>query len=118
MQFARRTGIDVVLPDESFESRLPADKETALFRIAQEALTNCAKHSRAKSVAINFAHEKERVLMTIADDGVGFDPALLGKGGHTPGLGLLTMRERAEFAGGELGVAAAPHKGVRISVRM
>jgi two-component system, NarL family, sensor histidine kinase UhpB len=118
VQFARRTGIDIVLPDETFESCLSADKETALFRIAQEALTNCVKHSAAKSISLAFAREGGRVVMSIVDDGVGFDPALLGKDGRTPGLGLLTMRERAEFAGGELDVVSAPGKGVCVSVRI
>jgi signal transduction histidine kinase len=115
-QFSRRTGIAVQVSGASPGGRLPPDKETALFRIAQEALTNCAKHARAASVRIELSHGSPQTVLTIADDGAGFDQGALGQSGSRPGLGLLSMRERAEFAGGTLSLWSQPGKGTLIRV--
>ena len=86
--------------------------QSSLFRIVQEALTNCAKHARARNVTIRLSSDSHRVSLMIADDGVGFDC----EGQSTPGLGLLTMRERAEFAGGSFSLETKPGQGTRIQV--
>lgn len=115
-EFSSRTGIAVRVNGTHTAVRLPADVESLLFRIAQEALTNCAKHAGASSVTVDLAQDGQEVTMTIADDGVGFEPSLIGQAGHKPGLGLLTMRERAEFAGGSFDIASHPGEGSCIRV--
>jgi signal transduction histidine kinase len=84
-----------------------------LYRIVQEALTNCAKHAKARNVTIRLSTGASHLVsLLIADDGVGFDVERQ----STSGLGLLTMRERAEFLGGSFSVDAAPVQGTRIQV--
>jgi len=117
-QVSRRTGIAVTVSGESPAARLTADAESMLFRIAQEALTNCAKHARASAVNIELSFGNAQTRLAIADNGTGFDPEAVGKAGHRPGLGLLTMRERVEFAGGKFSLESAPGKGTRIKVEI
>jgi PAS domain S-box-containing protein len=117
-QISRRTGIAVKVSGESPAARLNADSESMLFRIAQEALTNCAKHAQASAVSIELSFGKPHTELTISDNGPGFDPKALGQSGHRPGLGLLTMRERVEFAGGKFTLESAPGKGTRIRVEI
>jgi two-component system sensor histidine kinase UhpB len=116
-EFSRRTGIAVVLRDgEDAAADLRPEAAVALFRIAQEALNNVAKHAGAKQVRIALAGEAEEIVIRVADDGAGFDPAAAARGKR---WGMKTMRERAEAAGGRLEVDSAPGEGtiVRASVR-
>jgi PAS domain S-box-containing protein len=113
-KFGRSYGIAVEVKGESSGERLPADKKIALFRIVQEALTNCAKHARASSVAIEFNSHADHLLLSVADDGVGID--LSDMNGMNPGLGLLSMQERAEAIGGSWHIESTPGKGTRVSV--
>ena len=115
---SRRTGIAVRVSADSAARRLNADSESMLFRIAQEALTNCIKHAQASAVNIDLSVGNPRTVLTIADDGAGFDLKALGQAGHAPGLGLLTMRERVEFSGGKFSLESAPGKGTRIRVEI
>jgi PAS domain S-box-containing protein len=115
-QFGQRIGIDVQLDTASFDMQLPANVQSLLFRIAQEALTNCAKHAQASSIRIRLANCDSQVLMQISDDGIGFDPQQLGGPGNAPGLGLITMKERAEFAGGHFTLHSGPQSGTVITV--
>jgi len=84
----------------------------------QEALTNCAKHARAGSVRIELGTGDDGILLQIGDDGVGFDLSRLGEAGSTPGLGLITMRERVELAGGDFRLYTRPGDGTVIEVRL
>jgi signal transduction histidine kinase len=79
--------------------RLPEDQEIVLYRVAQEALTNVARHSRASSARVELIERADTVVLEVHDDGVGFDPAgeLVGSLDH---FGLAGMRERVELAGG------------------
>lgn len=117
-QASRRTGFSVKVAIEEPSARLNAEAETMLFRIAQEALTNCAKHAKASAVGIELSYRNPHTVLTISDNGAGFDSSLLGQSGHRPGLGLLTMRERVEFAGGKFSLESAPGKGTRITVEI
>jgi len=114
-QFSRRTGVLVRLSHRGLDERLSAEIEALLFRIVQEALTNCAKHAQATKVSIALRKGKTHTVLTIRDDGLGFDVAAVGNAGR-PGLGLLTMRERAEFAGGKMDIVSAPGRGTEIRV--
>lgn len=110
-------GVRVLLdmPDETV--RLPAEVETALFRIGQEAMTNISKHANAREVRVSLQVDPHRVRMEIADDGVGFDPnTLLGVEGHRRGWGLLGMQERAALLGGQLTIETKPGHGTCIRV--
>lgn len=87
--------------------------EYALLRIAQEAMANVARHSGASTVRLELRTEDRAVFLSIVDDGIGFDPD---RPGH--GVGLASMRERAEALGGELTLDSAPGRGASITARM
>ncbi|HEX6735155.1 MAG TPA: ATP-binding protein, partial [Azonexus sp.] len=107
-------GIAVNVDSAGLRHRLGPELESTLFHIANEALTNCAKHSHASTVAIVLKREAGKVVLSIADNGIGFTP----EAPPGSGLGLITMRERAEFAGGTFRLDAAPGHGTRIEVRV
>ncbi|BAL23974.1 CheR family methyltransferase [Azoarcus sp. KH32C] len=117
-QFTERTGVEVSVTSDNSPIRLNAEHQSLLFRIAQEALTNCAKHAEASRVAVELATRYENVVLRIADNGIGFAPDNLVGPGQRRGLGLLTMRERAEFAGGSFSVDSQPGEGTRIAVEI
>ncbi len=116
--FARRTGLQVQVLCEHAEVRLAPDLELALFRVIQEALTNAAKHAHARSITVQLQLQARPLRVCITDDGVGFDvePALRER--RTAGLGLINMRETAEFAGGRFSLESAPGQGTRICVEI
>jgi signal transduction histidine kinase/ligand-binding sensor domain-containing protein len=87
----------------------------ALFRIAQEALGNVAKHANAKQVTVRLTRADERVALSVSDDGSGFDP---GRAESSGGLGLISMRERAHQLNGTLQVATEPGHGTTIQVEI
>jgi len=93
------------------KSALPGDVESELLRIAQEAMTNILKHAKAQHLEVNLVFGADAVTLTIADDGVGFDPR-----GHHDGFGLLGMRERAEGIGARLLVNSGPTQGSRVEI--
>ena len=94
--------------------RLPADVETALYRLVQEALTNVIKHAGAAHVSVVLARKATNVLLMIEDDGRGFDPSQT----TAVGLGLLGMRERVELLDGTLQIEAAPSRGTTLVVEL
>jgi signal transduction histidine kinase len=115
----RRTGVNARCEFSGLERRLPPELETALFRCAQEAMTNIARHARAENVLVQCAVAQERVRLEIEDDGEGFEPSAL----RTPdrsgrGLGLMGMRERVELLGGRLQLVAAPGQGTHLTLEL
>jgi PAS domain S-box-containing protein len=102
--FARRSGIRVTLEVPEDLRRLPHDEEIALFRVAQECLTNVHRHSGSPTVRIRMAQERELLSLEIADEGRGLQAAgeETAAGGRRIGVGLLGMRERLRNLGGEL----------------
>jgi len=113
-RFMQRTGIDVDYTS-TFSKRLGDEKETHLFRIAQEALTNVARHSGATRVGIRLSGDQNEVRLGISDNGSGLrngGPA--GEGG----MGMIGMRARARSAGGELILESSGGQGLRIEVRV
>lgn len=118
-EFADRTGVSVKLVCEEMTARLAADTELALYRILQEALKNVQKHARASQVMVQLTKQGDLVLLTIKDDGIGFDPEPRSARRKRKGdLGLLGMRERATFVGGALTVKSARCAGTEIEVRI
>jgi signal transduction histidine kinase len=93
--------------------QLPPSISLCLYRIVQEALHNVMKHSLAKHVEVRLAADDGRVLLRIADDGVGFDLSH-----NTEGLGLPSMRERARSVGGTIEIGSSPKTGTQIEVRV
>jgi signal transduction histidine kinase len=91
--------------------------DTTLYRIAQEALNNVAKHARASSVTVLLEGRADAVSLIIEDDGVGFD-AEHTSGANGKGLGLVGMRERAALVGGTAEVESQPGEGTRVIVRI
>jgi two-component system, NarL family, sensor histidine kinase LiaS len=110
--WSQRSGIEsTVMIEENDET--PLETRETLFRIAQEALANVARHSSAKSVEISLEYEGKTVTMRIKDDGHGFDARVK----HT-GLGLSSMRERAEASGGSFTISSEPDQGTQIIVTL
>jgi signal transduction histidine kinase len=93
--------------------RLPASVETALFRIAQEALLNVARHAQARQVEIGLTRDRQGVTLLVADDGRGFDPEAPQSGTH---MGLWSMRERVGQLGGRFEVESAPGQGTKLVI--
>jgi signal transduction histidine kinase len=113
-KFTERTAIDVDYQSD-FSGRLPDETETHLFRIAQEALTNVARHSKAKRVEVRLHANHSQLSLTIADNGVG----LAQPGDATErGMGMIGMRARARSAGGEVAVRSQPDQGVSVEVQV
>lgn len=97
--------------------RLTPETETALYRIAQEALNNVAKHAQATSVAVVLDRHSDNVSLIIEDDGVGFDWQQIFSE-VDKGLGLVGMRERAELIGGAIEIESQSNKGTTLFVRI
>jgi two-component system NarL family sensor kinase len=115
-EFAKRTGVSLKLACKPLTARLPAESELALYRILQNALENVEKHSRARHVTVRL-RQRTFVQLTINDDGIGFDPehyATRRKG--RGGLGLLSMRERATYVGGDFKIKSVRGAGTKIEV--
>jgi signal transduction histidine kinase len=111
-------GMRVVIEEDSHTARLPAEVETQLFRIVQEAVTNIARHSAARNVRIRYAVDDADVLMSVEDDGVGFDINELSLDPTSlRGMGLRGVHERLELLGGELEVSSSPGQGTLLRIR-
>jgi two-component system NarL family sensor kinase len=89
----------------------------ALFRIAQEALTNVSRHAQAKRVIVTEEVHNSTIRLTVADDGIGFDPAINQSEGYRF-WGLMTMAERALAVGGHCHVESQPGRGTRVIVEV
>jgi len=110
-KFSERTGIKVEY-ESAFSGRLPDETETHLFRIAQEALTNIARHSGASRVNIDLSRKDGYVWLKIADDGQGLRKVA---NMQKPSLGMVGMRARARHAGGDISIESSPGQGVSIA---
>jgi signal transduction histidine kinase len=113
-RIGERFGARISVSGEDASPRLPVDTELALFRIAQEALTNAAKHSKARNIEVSLESGAGAARMTVADDGVGFAAGRM----RDASWGLATMRERAEAIGARLRVDSSPGAGARITVEL
>ena len=102
----------VELTSDVREADIPEHLKAPVFRVLQEALNNVAKHAHATSVRVHLAKDHGRLLISVQDDGCGFDRALKDVKGS--GLGLASMQERAEMFGGSLSIQATPGKGTKI----
>jgi PAS domain S-box-containing protein len=106
------TGIDTTFEDRTLQEVRP-DTRTVLYRIAQEALTNVRKHADAREARVTVADRDGGILLRVRDDGRGFDPER--EAAEQPGhLGLVSMRERAELAGGRFRITSTPWAGTTV----
>jgi signal transduction histidine kinase len=114
--WAKHFGIPAKLHmGQSTDERLTPEAETMMYRLAQEALNNVAKHARAEQVDVVLERTSDHVSLIIEDDGVGFDAANAGTVGE--GLGLIGMRERAALVGADLQIESTPGRGTTVIVR-
>jgi signal transduction histidine kinase/ligand-binding sensor domain-containing protein len=107
-EFSTTRGIPVTCEADSGVKELSPGTALALYRIAQEALGNAAKHSKAKQVRVRLMRADVVVRLTVSDDGIGFVP---GRGGDSGGVGLVSMRERARQLNGTLQLESQPGRG-------
>ncbi|MBI2887646.1 MAG: GAF domain-containing protein [Chloroflexi bacterium] len=118
-RFESMAGFRITLeyPPELEPLQLKHAHEIQLMRVVQEALSNTRKHANARRAAIKIDKAGRDLLVTIADDGVGFDPSQVPARGW-PRFGLQTMRERVEAIGGKLAISSAPGQGTRVEVKL
>jgi len=114
-RFSARTGIEVRLDTAGDPDTLPEVVQTAIYRVAQEALTNVTRHAGATIVELELEERPDGAELRVSDDGHGFDPGVAKADG---GLGLIGMAERARLVGGELDVRSAPGGGTTVTLRV
>ena len=110
-EFTRHSGLDVTLNLEGAAQVKDNDAATALFRIVQEALTNVVRYAQASAVRIALKQIDANIVLSIHDNGVGFDSSV-----HRTGVGLVGMRERCTAIGGHFGIVSQAHQGTTIVV--
>lgn len=115
--FAERSRAEVRCAIETGEEGLPSAVESACYRIAQEALTNVAKHAGARSVSVRVFREEGRIVLEVEDDGAGFVVPARGDG-RGDGRGLTGMRERTELLGGAFQVSSKVGAGTRVRAEL
>lgn len=113
-EFSQARGIPVTCEAEESGNDLSRGSALALYRIAQEALGNAAKHAAPRRIEVRLTHDDGVAALTVTDDGAGVGAVGVGKGG----LGLVNMRERARQLGGTFEFASKPGRGTTVSVRI
>jgi signal transduction histidine kinase len=116
--FTRRQGVRVDLVTERMTERLQPETEVTAYRIVQEALTNVAKHAQASSCRVYLQRLANTLLVTVEDDGIGFDMTATDRLDTQHRLGLIGIRERVSRLGGRLLLESAPGKGTRLTVEL
>jgi len=107
----RQGQIDISMAFEPLPARVAPEAARCLFRVAQEALNNAARHAETDAVSITLRQTDDGLLLAVSDDGVGFDPESPRTGMH---LGLASMRERLQLVSGTLTIESAPNEGTTI----
>lgn len=116
-QYRTRYDVEVALECDPRVTDIPQETATATYRIIQEALGNVAKHAQASSVGVRLALRDEKLEIDVRDDGVGFELAGLHQKQTSQGCsGVLNMKERAHFLGGEFRLETAPGKGTKLTL--
>jgi signal transduction histidine kinase len=111
-EVSRRTGIRIDVEAEDVPDELPEEHKTCVYRVVQEALHNSSRHAQAHSVRVSVLQGPERLLLTISDDGRGFDAS------RVRGLGLLGMEERVKHLGGAFEVLSWPGQGTELRAEL
>ena len=114
--FSKRFDINFNLRIDGF-GRLPSEIETIMYRLAQEALTNVGKHSKAKDVWVGLSRKESNVHMTIRDNGIGFDVGKLYAEDYAKkGFGLMSMRERVQLLNGSFNIRSKKNYGTKLII--
>jgi signal transduction histidine kinase len=116
--FLRRSSIRCEFVEEGVDDHLPDSVKTCVYRVVQEALHNCEKHSGASKVRVSVRQFPECLVLDVEDNGRGFQLNEQRMPSRSTGLGLLGIRERAAIAGGSLVIDSAPGQGTRIALRI
>lgn len=111
-QFSKHTGIPVNVQIENVPPGLAERHRTCVYRLVQEALTNCARHAHARHIDVQVLGQNGRILVAVKDDGVGFDTAHI----RGRGLGLIGIQERVLELGGKVTLVSQPNQGSAVSV--
>jgi signal transduction histidine kinase len=111
-EVSRRTGLEVEVFADTVADDLPEDYRTCIYRVVQEALHNCTRHSGARAVRLEAVQDAEKIVLTIQDDGKGFDSRTV------RGMGLLGMEERVTHLGGTFQVNAKPGMGATLHIEL
>ncbi|MBU1880006.1 MAG: sensor histidine kinase, partial [Chloroflexi bacterium] len=118
-RYVQRLDVDVQLEVTGLQERLAPAVETTLYRVAQEALTNIARHAQASRVRLHLARQASAVVLLIQDDGRGFDVAeVVAPTASGSGAGLMGMSERAALLGGTLDIQSRPGQGTRLLIEI
>lgn len=112
-----RSGCAITI-DAEIARRLTDHVETCAFRIVQEAVSNAIRHGRATAIAVQVALQRQTLCVTVTDDGRGFDASAETAAPRPDGMGLLSMRERAELLGGEFEITTAVGSGTVVRARL
>lgn len=113
-EFSRRSGVPVSVQIDGVLEELPETHRTCIYRVVQEALTNCAKHARAEAIRVALYGRPGLVRLTIQDDGIGLD-----SGGPSPrGLGLIGIHERVRELDGKINIISQPRKGTILEIEL
>ena len=112
-EFSKRVGVPVDFQIDGSLDGLRDNVRTCIYRIVQEALTNCARHAKAQSIRVALHGKADGISVAIQDDGVGFDPSA-----EPSGLGIIGMEERARELGGNLKIVSDNHRGTLLLVEI
>ncbi len=118
-EYQQKCALEVDFQASGFKERLPAELETVLYRIVQEALTNTARHAQAQKVIVRLEESKHEIHAIVSDNGSGFDAEKVKKmpgAGQEHGWGLVGMHERASLLDGHLTITSRPEQGTTIDV--
>jgi signal transduction histidine kinase len=111
-EVSRRSGIKIKVTDENVPDALPDEVRTCVYRVVQEALQNIATHSGATNASVNVRYADGKLVLTVQDDGRGFDPSRM------RGMGLLGMEERVKQLGGHLDIRSEAEKGTTLHIEL
>ena len=111
-EVSKRSGVGVKVAAEQVSEELPEEIKTCVYRIVQEALHNCVQHSGASNVRVTVRQERDRLLLSVQDDGKGFDTK------QERGMGLLGIHERVSHLGGSFAVDSEPGQGAVLSIML
>jgi two-component system sensor histidine kinase UhpB len=116
-EYQQKCAVEVEFTAHGLKQRLPAEMETALYRVIQESLTNTAKHAHARHAWVSLSEESGTIRARVRDDGQGFDaPAVLRTPWQDRGLGLAGMQERVMLLDGSIKIESQPDQGTSIEV--
>jgi signal transduction histidine kinase len=113
-EFSRHTGVPASVQVHGGLDDLTDEQRTCIYRVVQEALTNCARHANARKVIVSLDAVNEGIVVRVQDDGIGFNSSALAPGG----LGLLGIQERVQALAGKLNISSEPKKGTTIQVQI